>query len=53
VAETLLGKETRSREIRPLGSIPDHNAKYLLTMDKDEYSHNGIRHLNIIDWRLG
>ena len=52
VAETMLGQETREREIRPLKNIKDHFPKLILTMDAGEYSDSGIRQLNAIDWLL-
>lgn len=53
VAETMLGNDTRDREIRPLQNIKDHFPKFILTMDTGEYSDRGIRQLNAIDWLLG
>ena len=52
VAETMLGQETREREIRPLKNIKDHFPKLILTMDAGEYIDSGIRQLNAIDWLL-
>ena len=41
------------RELAPLESIADHNAKYLLTMDDEPLtSHNGIKQINVLDWLL-
>ncbi|MBQ2709066.1 MAG: ATP-binding protein [Clostridia bacterium] len=41
------------RELAPLESITDHNAKYLLTMDDEPLtSHNGIKQINVLDWLL-
>jgi predicted AAA+ superfamily ATPase len=53
VTETMLGKETRARELRPLDVIADHNPKYIITLDAGEYSYNGIKQINAIDWLLG
>jgi predicted AAA+ superfamily ATPase len=53
VAETLLNPETRLRETAPLNGIKDHNPKFILTMDAGEYTENGIRQINAIDWLLG
>ena len=45
--------ETLRRELAPLDAIPDHNAKFLLTMDNDPpISHNGIRQKYVLDWLL-
>ena len=53
VAETMLGEETRQRELRPLNNIADHNQKFIITMDHGEYSYDGIKQVNVIDWLLG
>lgn len=50
VAETMLGEETRTREIKPLKNIDDHFPKFVLTMDAGEYTDSGIRQINVIDW---
>ena len=53
VAETVLDKTTRDRELAPLNKIPDHNPKYLLTKDATPLtSHNGIKQINVFDWLL-
>lgn len=52
VTETMLGEETRAREMRPLNNINDHFPKFIITMDAGEYSENGIRQINAIDWLL-
>jgi predicted AAA+ superfamily ATPase len=45
--------ETLERELAPLLRVPDHNPKYLLTLDDDPpASHRGIRQLNALDWLL-
>ena len=44
---------TLERELRPLDSIPDHNPKYLLTMDNEPpVSHNGIKQIYVLDWLM-
>jgi predicted AAA+ superfamily ATPase len=54
VALTVRDEATLARELAPLNSIKDHNAKYLLTLDDDpEASHNGIRQFNALKWLLG
>lgn len=54
VAWSVRDGETLKRELRPLDSIPDHNPKCLLTMDKDPpISYNGIRQKYALDWLLG
>lgn len=43
---------TREREFRGLESIQDNYAKYVLTMDRVNFSQNGIIHKNIVDFLL-
>lgn len=52
VAETILGQETRERELSSLRSIRDHNQKVVLTLDIGEESYDGIRQLYLLDWLL-
>ncbi len=52
VAETLLGEETRVREVAPLKSVKDHFPKFVLTLDDGTYTDVGIRQINAIDWLL-
>ncbi len=52
VVETLLGEETRTREIKSLKNIRDHFPKYIITMDSGEYTDSGIRQINALDWLL-
>lgn len=53
VSLTVRDENTLKRELKPLESIQDHNAKYLLTMDNDPLtSHNGIKQIYVLDWLL-
>ncbi len=53
VASTVREESTLKRELAPLDMIPDHNPKYLLTLDDDPpMFHNGIRQLNALEWLL-
>lgn len=53
VALSVLDENTLKRELTPLDSIPDHNPKFLLTMDVLPItSHNGIKQINALDWLL-
>lgn len=53
VALSVLDESTLKRELTPLDSIPDHNPKFLLTMDVLPItSHNGIKQINALDWLL-
>jgi len=54
VTETMLGEETRARELEPLRKIPDNYPKTVLTMDRNFLtSEDGIEIANLIDWLLG
>ena len=53
VSASIIDKETRKRELRPLQSISDHYAKVILTMDNTIYSDfEGIKIINILDFLL-
>lgn len=54
VTETLMGEETRERELRSLRLIKDNYEKIVLSMDYDFISsYDGIKSYNLIDWLLG
>jgi hypothetical protein len=45
--------KTLERELASLLAVPDHNPKYLLTLDPlPPGSHNGVKQINVIDWLL-
>ncbi len=52
VAFELSNKETELREFSAYDNIDDNYPKYVISMDKLDYSQNGIIHKNIIDWLL-
>jgi predicted AAA+ superfamily ATPase len=53
VAETMLGEDTRKRELAPLRAIPDHYEKIVLSMDRNfAASYDGIKVINVVDWLL-
>ena len=52
VTETMLGEQTRARELASLQKINDHNPKYIITNDPGDTSYDGIRQVNVIDWLL-
>lgn len=52
VADFLSSKEVMEREFGAYEGVADNFPKYVLTMDKIDYSQNGIIHKNIIDWLL-
>ncbi|GHV11435.1 ATPase [Fibrobacterales bacterium] len=53
VALTVREQSTLERELKPLNSINDHCPKYLITLDPEEPTHNGIRQVNAVRWLLG
>lgn len=53
VALTVRDENKLKTELASLQAIPDHNPKYLLTLDDDPpANHNGIRQINAIDFLL-
>ena len=53
VSYLLASEETIEREFKPLKNISDNYPKYVITMDNLNMSHEGIRHLNLLDFLLG
>jgi hypothetical protein len=52
VAYTVNDEKTFHREISAFTGIKDHYPKFLLTLDYDNTSINGIKKINVIDWLL-
>ncbi len=52
VAYILADETVVEREFGAFKSIPDNYPKYVLTLDKFDFSHDGIIHKNVIDWLL-
>lgn len=52
VTYILASEETIKREFGAYGSITDASPKYVMSLDKIDLSHDGIVHLNIIDFLL-
>ncbi len=53
VTESMLGEDTRRRELAPLQKIPDNYEKIILSLDRGlEESYEGIRVRSIIDLLL-
>ena len=52
VADYLSGDDVVDREFGAYKNVADNYPKYVITMDKINYSQNGIIHKNIIDWLL-
>ena len=53
VAYYLAAKETIEREFCAFKPISDAAPKYVLSLDRFDYSRDGIAHLNIVDFLLG
>ena len=52
VTETMLGSETRQRELGAYKNITDNYPKFVLTQDPGSNSHDGVQQVNVIDWLL-
>ena len=53
VTETMLGEETRKRELAPLYAVNDFYHRLVLSMDREFVeSYDGIKVMNIMDWLL-
>lgn len=52
VAFTVNDEKTFNREVSAFSSIRDNYPKFLLTLDYDNKSINGIQKINVIDWLL-
>ena len=52
VAYLLEDEKTQNREFGALKDIEDNYPKYVLSLDKTNFSRDGIIHKNIIDWLL-
>ena len=53
VAYLLSSKETIEREFGAYAPISDSSPKYVFSLDKVDFSRDGIAHLNIVDFLLG
>ena len=53
VAYYLGSKETIEREFGAFKPISDASPKYVFSLDRFDYSRNGIAHVNIVDFLLG
>ncbi len=49
----LASEETIEREFGAYKSIDDNYEKYVISMDKVDFSRDGIKHINIIDFLIG
>ena len=52
VCYDLSNEETRNREFSAFDSIDDNYPKYVISMDEEDYSQKGIKHLNIFEFLL-
>ena len=52
VAYSLQNEDTEKREFEAYKNIDDNYPKYVISIDKLDYSQNGIIHKNVIDWLL-
>ena len=52
VSLTVREQKTLDRELAPFQKINNHFPKYLLTLDPEEPTYNGIQQINIISWLL-
>lgn len=53
VAWSVKEKKTLERELAPLKKAGDFNHRYLITMDAEELSYEGIRQVNAVKWLMG
>ena len=53
VCYLLASESTLKREFGSYNSILDASPKYVMSLDKIDMSHNGITHINIVDFLLG
>ena len=53
VAYLLSDNKVEEREFGALKKIEDNYPKYVISLDKTNFSQNGIIHKNIVDWLLG
>ncbi|MDR1322320.1 MAG: ATP-binding protein [Gracilibacteraceae bacterium] len=52
VSMSVLDEAVKERELAPLMKVGDNYPKYLLTLDSITGDHEGIKHVNLIDWLL-
>ncbi len=48
----LSNEETKNREFKAFNNINDNYPKYVISTNKEDYSQNGIRHINIFDFLM-
>ena len=50
VTYLLASEETVAREFGAFSGISDNYPKYVISLDKQDFSRNGIKHINVIDF---
>jgi len=50
VSKSIMDEKTFDREYKPLSMIKDNYPKYIITLDTRNYSQEGIKHLNMIEF---
>lgn len=53
VSESVRSEDTLDRELRGLLTINDNYPKYLITLDQDYATHNGVKQIYLLDYLLG
>lgn len=48
----LSNEETRNREFNAFSTVNDNYQKYVISNNKENYSYNGIKHINIFDFLM-
>lgn len=52
VCYSLIEEETRKREFDAFDGIDDSYSKYVISLDEEDYSKNGIKHINIFEFLM-
>lgn len=52
VCYKLAAEETINREFEAFNGIDDFYSKYVISLDEEDYSRNGIKHINIFDFLM-
>ena len=52
VSLTVREPKTLERELAPFSKINNHFPKYLLTLDSEEPTYDGVQQINVINWLL-
>ena len=52
VCYSLSEEETKEREFGAYIGIDDSYTRYVISLDEEDYSRNGIKHINIFDFLM-